>query len=136
MKFTGALLRESGKPCAYCKRVMDANDYDLMPTRDHVQPRSRGGKVTVWACRTCNRIKADMSLGQWLDFMAAFPKWWHGVPKKKRTAIMENGTLAVIPLVETKMILLHGKKAWREWKAAQAVEADNWEARKVANINA
>ena len=47
--------------CGYCGRVYK-NDH---LTRDHIQPRSRGGK-DVWmnvitACKTCNNIKDDQT---------------------------------------------------------------------------
>lgn len=37
--------------CVYCG--------ELATTRDHVIPKSRGGRVTVPACMQCNNLKAD-----------------------------------------------------------------------------
>ncbi len=45
--------------CAYCGRVFKHDDL----TREHIQPRSRGGQdnwqSVVSACRSCNNLKAD-----------------------------------------------------------------------------
>lgn len=50
---------------------MDINDPYLMPTRDHIHPKSRGGKMTVWACWRCNNLKGDMTEQQWIAYLAA-----------------------------------------------------------------
>lgn len=55
---------------------MAANDPLLMPTADHVHPRSKGGQRVVWACWICNNIKGDMLLPAWEAYMAANPRWW------------------------------------------------------------
>jgi 5-methylcytosine-specific restriction endonuclease McrA len=68
--------RLRGTACPYCKRVMDIGHPDLMPTEDHVHPRSRGGVETVWACWKCNNVKGDMTMPEWEAFMAAHPAWW------------------------------------------------------------
>ena len=65
-----------GKPCKYCNREMNARDARLQATRDHVLPVSRGGRVKVICCLTCNGIKADMLPNQWELFMAENPGWW------------------------------------------------------------
>lgn len=65
-----------GKPCAYCHRNMSVQIPGLMPTLDHVHPRSRGGQKTVWACDDCNQMKRDMSMLEWQRFMEKNPKWW------------------------------------------------------------
>jgi 5-methylcytosine-specific restriction endonuclease McrA len=48
-------------------------------TRDHVVPRSRGGKNVVanraWACAGCNQAKGDMMPEEWRAWMAAHPDW-------------------------------------------------------------
>jgi 5-methylcytosine-specific restriction endonuclease McrA len=40
------------------------------PTRDHIRPRSKGGKLApgnkVFACQPCNTDKGSRSLRQWL----------------------------------------------------------------------
>lgn len=42
--------------CFYCGIAMD----DKTQTRDHVYPRSLGGKLTIPACTTCNRRKGSL----------------------------------------------------------------------------
>ena len=72
-------IRQNGK-CYYCKRQMIMAHYPpkdpewklAICTRDHVRPKSRGGKGDlrnlVGACVTCNSMKGDMHVD---DFMAA-----------------------------------------------------------------
>jgi len=48
----------------------------LSPTRDHVHPKSRGGKRTVWACRQCNGLKADLAPHAWWRFVDSNPRYW------------------------------------------------------------
>jgi hypothetical protein len=68
-------VRGHGEYCTYCRREMVA--YSLThPTRDHVVPRSKGGKRTVLACATCNHMKGDMMPNEWQEFMSRFPFWW------------------------------------------------------------
>jgi hypothetical protein len=75
--------QQHGKPCAYCKREMDAESDQLRPTRDHVVPKSRvpkhlpAGRI-AWACYVCNAIKADKTPAEWDAYMAAHPEWWKG----------------------------------------------------------
>lgn len=68
-----------GMRCTYCRREMIPYS-DSHPTRDHVYPKSRGGTLTVWACGTCNQMKADMLLAEWKDFMQDNPRWWAKAP--------------------------------------------------------
>ena len=53
------LFRRDHHVCAYCAQEFDAKDL----TRDHVQPRSRGGSNdwvnSVTACKSCNHHKAN-----------------------------------------------------------------------------
>lgn len=46
------------------------------PTRDHVHPKSKGGRSTVMACYECNQIKGDMLPTEWAVFMVENPRWW------------------------------------------------------------
>lgn len=71
-----ALSKHHGLPCCYCARPMNLHDARMRPTRDHLLPRSQGGREIVVACITCNAIKADMLPDQWAAFMATHPKWW------------------------------------------------------------
>lgn len=66
-----------GVHCSYCKREMIPYS-DTHPTRDHVYPKSLGGTKTVWACVTCNNMKANMLPEDWRDFMDENPRWWIG----------------------------------------------------------
>lgn len=89
-----------GKNCAYCNRVMDRGDYMLMPTRDHVIPRTRGGNQLVICCQQCNCIKADMMPGQWEVFMTLHPRWWllsKGHLRIARRGIFPTGTKGMKP---------------------------------------
>ena len=91
-----------------------------MPTRDHAHPRSKGGRLIVIACWTCNHMKGDMTMEEWEAFMALHPRWWNGVSKRKRKMFAQrvpSGQLALIPYAESIMILRHGKDYWRNWKA-------------------
>lgn len=56
-----AVLRRDNHECCYCDKRKGT-------TVDHVQPRARGGlhrwENVVAACRHCNGLKADKTLGQ------------------------------------------------------------------------
>lgn len=58
------LVAAIGKPCAYCGDPMAA------PTRDHIRPRSKGGRLKpgnrALACQPCNTDKGSRSLASWL----------------------------------------------------------------------
>lgn len=118
-----AVQRANGTPCAYCKRPMNSQSPNLMPTRDHTTPQSRGGRHIVWACYDCNHAKADMALVEWFAFMAAHPEWWKGTPSIVRESY-RSGVLVPIPIAESRMILRHGKKHWREWRLSGAPLCD------------
>lgn len=51
--------------CTYCGREISIEN-DLYLTHDHIFPKSKGGKKTVPACQTCNKIKADYTLQEFL----------------------------------------------------------------------
>lgn len=73
-------MRRSGKPvgepCHWCGREMTYADPLLAPTRDHVIPRSVGGRSKVWACFGCNQLKGNMPLDAWVEVMRQVPEWW------------------------------------------------------------
>ena len=55
--------------CPYCSEVMDRTIHDRRPTRDHIFPKSRGGRARhdgrrniIIVCSRCNRDKADLTL--------------------------------------------------------------------------
>ena len=57
--------------CYYCKEYLT----DLNRTKDHVIPKSKGGKLSkdnkVFACRKCNRNKGDLSIEEWIEKLKA-----------------------------------------------------------------
>jgi hypothetical protein len=80
--------RGKGNPCHWCKRILEAVDSlsRLAATKDHIHPKSKGGKETVWACWACNHLKGDRLPAEWEAFMAANPQWWklcHGRPNRR-----------------------------------------------------
>lgn len=66
------LYWKSGGPnyCYYCALYVSRKNRTL----DHLTPKSRGGTAKksniVLACRTCNNAKADMTLAEFVDFVA------------------------------------------------------------------
>lgn len=52
--------------CPYCDVVMDSGGAHNARTKDHFYPLSRGGRVTIYACRKCNGDKANLSPKEWL----------------------------------------------------------------------
>jgi len=68
-------VKNTGKACHWCQRVMDKDDATtaLWPTRDHFEPQVRGGKETVVACRACNQMKGDMPAALWVTVMRHVP---------------------------------------------------------------
>ena len=45
--------------CVYCG--------DIATTKDHVIPKSRGGRTTLPCCLRCNRAKGNLFLSQFLQ---------------------------------------------------------------------
>lgn len=68
-------VKGHGEYCTYCKRELVAYSA-THPTRDHVMPKSKGGRKTVWCCFKCNNAKGDMLPAEWERFMRDFPNWW------------------------------------------------------------
>lgn len=64
--------------CTYCKReLLDPRRMaKRSKTRDHVFPKSAGGRKTVISCRHCNHLKGDLYPDQWARVMTDFPLWW------------------------------------------------------------
>jgi len=86
-----------GQPCHWCGRRMLnepalSQEHPLRATKDHVRARSRfhgeEPENIVMCCRACNMVKANMTLGEWSAFRAAFPRWWeryrYTKPKKEQ----------------------------------------------------
>lgn len=67
-----------GAICEYCKRELEptTSTSELRAVREHLMPRSRGGRKRVWACHKCDVIKGDKTTSEWTRFMSNFPRWW------------------------------------------------------------
>ena len=78
--------RGHGEICHWCKRPLEAtgSHSTLAATKDHVHPKSLGGRVKVWCCVACNNLKGDMLPCEWEAFMATNPEWWKLRRKPKR----------------------------------------------------
>lgn len=68
------VLEQEGR-CHYCERAFFQNQYTkLRPTLDHLYPKALGGTNhydnLVAACHTCNCLKANMTLIQFLNFLS------------------------------------------------------------------
>lgn len=123
--------RGQGETCTYCKRMLLSVTHrsQLGATRDHVIPKSKGGKSTVWACNHCNQLKKDMEPDDWAAFMESYPEWWKnplfehiGAPRERRPAQPPPPPAPPIPYSDSIYILKHGKKAWKEKMAREAAE--------------
>lgn len=44
-------------------------------TKDHVYPKSMGGKRTVWSCLRCNHLKGALLPIEWSRFRIAYPDY-------------------------------------------------------------
>lgn len=58
--------------CPYCLRTLEqrftqGRPVSTFPTRDHVVPKSLGGRITIICCVRCNNQKGDMMPDEWLD---------------------------------------------------------------------
>jgi hypothetical protein len=54
-----APIPDEANRCEYCNCALTSEN----KTRDHVLPKSAGGKRVgnlVWACKTCNQLKANL----------------------------------------------------------------------------
>ena len=63
------------KPCPYCGHQMQVHypnphHHRCCPTRDHIIPRSLGGRRTVVVCMGCNNLKVDMHPNAWVRYLA------------------------------------------------------------------
>lgn len=64
--------------CYWCRRTLTAST-DLANTaftRDHIIPKSRGGRQWVPCCRLCNQLKGAMMPGEWAAWRADHLEWW------------------------------------------------------------
>lgn len=78
--------RGHGETCYWCKRPLEATGSrsTRAATKDHVHPKSLGGRTKVWCCVACNNLKGDMLPSAWAEFMAANPEWWKLRRRPKR----------------------------------------------------
>jgi hypothetical protein len=94
------MVKGAGEYCTYCRREMVPYS-NTHPTRDHVIPKSKGGRKTVWCCTKCNNAKGDMLPEEWQRFMQDFPDWWKiaGREAAGRKAILarRNAVAGAIP---------------------------------------
>lgn len=57
--------------CPYCHQGMTRQRGDNQRTRDHVVPKSMGGRAVVWCCARCNEDKANWLLSEWHAILVA-----------------------------------------------------------------
>lgn len=53
------------KRCCYCERVLLPGEV----TKEHIIPKSRGGRITRPCCLTCNREKKNMMLIEYVCYL-------------------------------------------------------------------
>lgn len=99
-----------GRLCAYCDRKMTQGIPHLRPTRDHVIPKSKQGRETVWACFFCNNLKGAMMPDDWRAFMRSYPRWWENdlfaaKSKKRAPSPARNRIPKPPPLEQTRNFL-------------------------------
>lgn len=61
--------------CPYCGKQMQVqrpnpHHHKCCPTRDHIIPKSIGGRQTIVVCGACNNAKGDMHPVAWLRYAA------------------------------------------------------------------
>lgn len=88
----------SGKSCPYCNNRLARQHHKRgdAPTRDHIYPQSRGGRLIVICCRKCNADKGDMTLSEWATVLVAR----HDFRAKTVSALaadLINGKRCVLP---------------------------------------
>jgi hypothetical protein len=62
------------RACPYCGKAMDPSlpgNHPKAPTKDHVHPKSRGGRWHVMVCSRCNNHKSDHTIREWLEMLRA-----------------------------------------------------------------
>lgn len=70
--------------CTYCGK-------EELCTRDHFFPKSRGGRILVWACRECNYHKQNLMPKAWIDGVI-----YHGVWSKNKKERIINSVQELI----------------------------------------
>lgn len=78
--FSNITFRSDGRGaiCRYCCRILEAttSGTELAACREHLHPKSKGGRKRVWACKKCDTLKGNKSKPEWEEFMRTFPEWW------------------------------------------------------------
>lgn len=65
------------------------------------------GQNTTLACALCNGLKRDMTPQEWAEFMMMNPEWW--LDQRFKRGVFRQP----LPIEDTRLILTHGKKAYR-----------------------
>lgn len=84
------LTRYHGRMCPYCERQMDIYGTSLVPTRDHIIPKIKGGREVLICCKFCNNLKGHMMPDEWDAFRAAFTGYWKFTPRDRRLALAKH----------------------------------------------
>jgi len=67
--------------CWYCGQ-------DEKCTKDHFLPKSKGGRIIVYACRVCQGSKGDMIPLNWLQYIQSHKAISEEAKKRIETAIV------------------------------------------------
>jgi len=98
--------------CYYCREYLT----DLNRTRDHVIPKSKGGKLSkdnkVYACKKCNRNKGDLSIEEWIERL----KVLKCTPKTKK---MFNKKFLILPILYGIVQTLINEEKWQKEQQQQ-----------------
>jgi 5-methylcytosine-specific restriction endonuclease McrA len=98
--------------CYYCKEYLT----DLNRTKDHVIPKSKGGKLTkdnkVYACRKCNRNKGDLTIEEWMEKLKTLKL----VPKTKK---MFHKKEFILPTLYGIVQTLINQERWQKEQSQQ-----------------
>ena len=54
-----------GMLCCYCEKKLTDKDC----TREHILPKSKGGKLILPACKKCNGEKSNMIISEYISFL-------------------------------------------------------------------
>lgn len=73
--------------CYYCAK-------EERCTRDHFIPRSKGGKLTVWACQKCQDTKKDLMPLEWLGIIHTISEY------EGKCERIKNSVLSLIEWME------------------------------------
>jgi CRISPR/Cas system Type II protein with McrA/HNH and RuvC-like nuclease domain len=98
--------------CYYCREYLT----DLNRTKDHVIPKSKGGKLSkdnkVFACRKCNRNKGDLTIEEWIEKL----KVLKCTPKTKK---MFGKKLIILPTLYGIIETLINQERWQKEQSQQ-----------------